>query len=711
MLAPGQARSPSLNSGELPKNPPARKLGSSVATPSTGARRVILAMLVSAWRTSKSAFSRFCLRPSMSAPTPRRSEASFCSLSRSLCPASASASLFFSASIWEMTSSFLTSRRARSTSYFAFSRSVWSCSSVSLDCARAFSISPTDVFHSERFWSSVVWSWVVSSSTTMSPFFTGAPFLGSLTIWISPALEGAVNTRDCRAFTSPRNCTQSTKSPRVTSAVGIRGAVRPRRTIPKPAMSSATAAIAITVPRRVFHRLRSASVIPESSGPCGAAKHHGACFDARLQHDVGIAHRPGHHSALLETAAAHDPHVALTVLAEHSVQRRHQRAGPALELHIHRRRKVGRQLRVATLDDEESRKGVHLLGESAGDANRRNPLEPAGKNHSAIRVEPHLDRLSHAQHGDIGLVHFGAHLHGRRIHHLEEGHAGAHLVALLHFRHLPALPRGDHHGYAVHRRANGHLFGVGLRVLHGVGCAVALDLEPADLGSRSQALQLIRFPELFPPGARFFQIQLVFLGLDAREDFVLAHVEFGGLHGVYGRRDFGVVVRFGGGLVGLFLLDLLDEIAVLGLSVKRGLDLVLAVEFHQKVASLHRRAGGDHVRNHQSVQVLTGQARGGHRVGLHRFHDAVDTHAAHEIAPFDRGGADRLARRRRNPGAPSGQHRPKHECHDGRADNQTEDAVPRPAKAFGRKTGGSSRRWWTGRARRTHRLNLNGRAT
>ena len=114
--APGQTRSPSLNSGALaPKKRP-RQLGRIVTMPSTGALSVIDSMPRCALWTSKSALARFCFLLSMSAAAAARPERSFCSASRARCSAVARRSFVFPASMADRISCFWTSSRARSTS-------------------------------------------------------------------------------------------------------------------------------------------------------------------------------------------------------------------------------------------------------------------------------------------------------------------------------------------------------------------------------------------------------------------------------------------------------------------------------------------------------------------------------------------------------------------------------------------------------------------
>ena len=66
-------------------------------------------------------------------------------------------------------------------------------------------------------------------------------------------------------------------------------------------------------------------------------------------------------------------------------------------------------------------------------------------------------------------------------------------------------------------------------------------------------------------GARLVERQPVLLGRDRRRHLGLQDLELGALDGVLGRLELRLAVRAGGELLAALLVDLLDEIAVLGL--------------------------------------------------------------------------------------------------------------------------------------------------
>ena len=73
-------------------------------------------------------------------------------------------------------------------------------------------------------------------------------------------------------------------------------------------------------------------------------------------------------------------------------------------------------------------------------------------------------------------------------------------------------------------------------------------------------------------------------------------------------------MRAGGDLLAALAVDLLDEVAVLGLAIVRILDLSLAIELDQEVAALHACAGLDQPNDDQRPGARTGES--GHDDGV-----------------------------------------------------------------------------------------------
>ncbi len=82
-------------------------------------------------------------------------------------------------------------------------------------------------------------------------------------------------------------------------------------------------------------------------------------------------------------------------------------------------------------------------------------------------------------------------------------------------------------------------------------------------------------------------------------------------------------------------LDLLDKILILRLAVHDGLDLVLAVKFHQDVPLSNAGAVLDQFGDQHDHGALSRQPGCEHGVGSHRFHRALKPDPAVEILAFD----------------------------------------------------------------------------
>ena len=171
------------------------------------------------------------------------------------------------------------------------------------------------------------------------------------------------------------------------------------------------------------------------------------------------------------------------------------------------------------------------------------------------------------------------------------------------------------------------LFGVALGVLPRVHRAIALNLERADVGGVGLPPQVERAPKLRRLGAGFVERQPVLLGGDRRHDLGLEDLELRALDGVLGRLELRLAVRAGGDLLAALLVDLLDEIAVLGLTIVRRLDLGLAIELDQQIAALDARARLDQADDHQGAGAGAGarsaQAGNDDRMASNRLDRAV----------------------------------------------------------------------------------------
>ena len=206
-----------------------------------------------------------------------------------------------------------------------------------------------------------------------------------------------------------------------------------------------------------------------------------------------------------------------------------------------------------------------------------------------IGVEADADGLPDLQLVDVGLVDARTHPHRVRIDDVDDRHAGADFLAFLHLRHVVALPDRLHDRHAANRRMDGHAFGVAGRLPLRVGGAVAADLEDADVGFGGAALQLVGGLELLQRRLRLLERQRVLLGVDLRQQLVLAHFELRAADRALGERHLAVVVRPRGALLRFALRDLLLEILQLGAAIERVLDLILAIELDNQIA----RADGD----------------------------------------------------------------------------------------------------------------------
>ena len=236
-----------------------------------------------------------------------------------------------------------------------------------------------------------------------------------------------------------------------------------------------------------------------------------------------------------------------------------------------------------------------------------------------------LHRLPDVQPIDVGLVDAGADPHRRRVDDIEDRQSGSHFLALLHFAHRSVLPGGLQHDNAVDRRLDAHPAGIALGVAPRVLRAIALNLEGPQVGGISAALDVEGPPQLLEFRPRLVERQPVLFGGDRRRHLVLEHLEIRALDGVLRRLHLGLVVRPRSQLLAPFLVDLLDEIEVLGLAVVGRLHLRLAIELDQEVAAFHRRARLDQADDHERASGRTGQPRDHNWMAAHRLDRAVET--------------------------------------------------------------------------------------
>ena len=91
---------------------------------------------------------------------------------------------------------------------------------------------------------------------------------------------------------------------------------------------------------------------------------------------------------------------------------------------------------MRAVDADEHDEVPDLRRERRLHADRRDLIDASGERQVRIRVEADAHRLADPQLVDVGLIHPRAHPHRRRIHDVDDGHAGANLVAFLDFRHV-----------------------------------------------------------------------------------------------------------------------------------------------------------------------------------------------------------------------------------------------------------------------------------
>ncbi len=255
----------------------------------------------------------------------------------------------------------------------------------------------------------------------------------------------------------------------------------------------------------------------------------------------------------------------------------------------------------------------------------RQLLEPGGERSGRKRVECDPRGLAHSERGHVGLVDARAHLHGRRVDDVHDAKAGAYLLALLHLAHRAVLPRRLQHDHAVDRRHDAHLLGVALRVLPRVHRAVALNLECADLGGVHLSPQGECLTELARLRPRLVERQRVLLGGDRRHNLVLEDFELRAPEGILRLLDLGRFVRAGGELIAALLVNLLDEIAILGLTIVSRLDLRLTIELDEQVAALDSCAWLDEVHNDQRAGTRPAHTRNDHGMASDRLDRALQT--------------------------------------------------------------------------------------
>ena len=179
-------------------------------------------------------------------------------------------------------------------------------------------------------------------------------------------------------------------------------------------------------------------------------------------------------------------------------------------------------------------------------------------------------------------------------------------------------------------------------MLPGASRPITSDFEGADLGLRGRHLEGIGAAQLGHFRLRRLAQQQVLLGLDPRQDVVLADLEDGEREGVLGGLERGVVLRPQLGLFGDLAVDLFFEVAELGLLLERQIELRLTIEFDQRVACRDATAVGDQACDHQRGDVLAQDPRHDYRDGALRLDRAVEAQHVRHVAPLhlDRGGSN-----------------------------------------------------------------------
>ena len=289
-----------------------------------------------------------------------------------------------------------------------------------------------------------------------------------------------------------------------------------------------------------------------------------------LRDDRLVGVRAGQRDVLsFEAPATLHPDESLRALVRDRVERDDERAGRARELHVERRREVRHEVRMRAVDADEDDEIPDLRREIRLNADRRDLIDVSGKLQVRIGVQADAYGLTDAQLVDVGLIHPSAHPHRRRIHDIDDGDAGANLVAFLDFRHVAVLPGRLDHGNAVDRGLDEHAIGVRGGLLHrGLG-AVAANLENLDVGGSRLAFEVIGLLQLNELGTRFLESKQVLFSLDLRDHLVLHDLELGTLLCAFGLLERAVVRRFRGVLLRAPLANLLFEIVQLRLLVER----------------------------------------------------------------------------------------------------------------------------------------------
>ncbi len=196
-----------------------------------------------------------------------------------------------------------------------------------------------------------------------------------------------------------------------------------------------------------------------------------------------------------------------------------------MQNNVQRGGEVREKARVIALNGKKRGESANFVREFTLLAEGRNFAEHGREAHTGVGIEVHRCGLTRMNAIEIGLADHRSDFHLRRVDHLHERNTRLHGIALLHCAHATAQPDGIQNRYAVHGGADGHFIGIGLRVAHGLLCAVALNLQNAHGGGGCSSLQIVGFLDLGECDLRFFQVFLIFLGVDARDDFVALYFE------------------------------------------------------------------------------------------------------------------------------------------------------------------------------------------
>jgi hypothetical protein len=141
-------------------------------------------------------------------------------------------------------------------------------------------------------------------------------------------------------------------------------------------------------------------------------------------------------------------------------------------------------------------------------------------------------------------------------------------------------------------------------------------------------------------GARLFERERVSFGDDRRDQLFVEQVELGGPDRVLRLDEIGFILGADRRLVGALLVDLLDEIAVLGLPVVRRFDLRRAIELDEQIAGADDDAGLREVHDDDRTVAGAGEPRHGDDAAANRLDRAVEAKRQSRRLPCRRHGRE-----------------------------------------------------------------------